>query len=108
MAKIDLITLTGFTAVDGSVVQSGATIKFDSEFHACSNNVIIRFKVYRNRELFEAKYSEVKTIEIPNDILIAFTEEDLYTLTPAVLYSKVRDYLNNYFGDNVVEVRVIQ
>ena len=32
MAKIDIITLTGLTATDGSMITSGATVKFLSEF----------------------------------------------------------------------------
>lgn len=107
MAKIDLITLSGLTATDGSIIASGATVKFNSEFSARSNNVLIRPKVYRSRELFEAGYANVLTDEIPDNFQLVLTEEDLYTLTPAVLYEKVRDYLNNLLGEDMFEINVI-
>jgi hypothetical protein len=107
MAKIDLITLTGFTASDGSIVASGATVKFDSEFYARSNNVMIRPRVFRNREIFDAGFTEIRVIEIPNEFILQLTDEDFYTLTPAVLYEKVRDYLNNSFGDDYFEINII-
>jgi len=107
MAKIDLITLTGFTATDGSLIASGATVKFNSEFFAQNNDVLIRPKVYRSRELFDMGFKEVYTDDIPNHFTLTLTEEDLYTLTPAVLYEKVRDYLNNLFGEDVFEINII-
>jgi hypothetical protein len=108
MAKIDIITLTGFTAVDGSIVVSGATIKFNSEFYAKNNNVMIRPKVYRSRELFDMNYDDVRTIEIPSEFTIHLDENDFYTLTPAVLYQKVKDYLNAYLNHNVFEIKIIE
>lgn len=107
MAKIDLISLTGFTAVDGSLIASGATVKFDSEFQARSNNVIIRPKIFRSRELFEADYEHVWAIEIPREFIVVLTEQDLYTLTPAVLYKKVRDYLNTLLGGDFFEINIV-
>ena len=107
MAKIDLMTLTGFTAVDGSIIESGATVKFDSEFQARSNNVMIRPKIFRSRQLFEADFEHVWAVEIPREFVIMLTEQDLYTLTPAVLYEKVRDRLNNLFGETFFEINII-
>jgi len=107
MAKIDLITLTGFTATDGSIIESGATVKFDSEFYAHRNDVMVRPKVYRNRVLFEAGFEHVWVVEIPREFLVQLTEEDLYTLTPAVLYEKVRDLLNGLFGETYFEINVV-
>lgn len=107
MAKIDLITLTGFTAIDGSIIASGATIKFDSEFRAQSNNVLVRPRVYRSRELFDAGFEYVFTNDIPDSFTLSLTVEDFYTLTPAALYEKVRDYLNELFGEDVVEINII-
>jgi hypothetical protein len=107
MAKIDILTLTGFTATDGSIIASGATIKFNSEFNVRSTNIMIRPKVYRNRELFDLGYDEVKTNEIPNEFILAVPENEFYTLTPAILYQKVCDYLNDWYGTDVFEVKII-
>ena len=75
MAKVDLITISAITASDGSVIASGATMKFDSEFLAGSTNINIMPKLYRNRELFESGYTHIHISEeiIPyNFILIIF------------------------------------
>jgi hypothetical protein len=53
MQKLNIITLIDFTAVDGSIVASGATVKFDSEMYSSKNVILIRPKIYRNRNLFE-------------------------------------------------------
>jgi len=107
MAKIDLITLTGFTAVDGSIIASGATIKFSSEFQIRSTDIMIRPKVYRNRELFDIGYENVETNEILNEFVLNVPEEEFYVLTPAKLYEKVRDYLNNWYGAYMFEINII-
>ena len=107
MAKIDIITLTGFTAIDGSVVASGATVKFETIFQAGTTDVEIRLRTYRNRELFEMGFQPIKTIELPNDFKLLVPEAEYYTLTPQVIYEKVRDYLNNLFGANVFEINII-
>jgi hypothetical protein len=108
MAKIDIITLTGFTAIDGSIIASGATIKFTSEFQVKSTAIMVRPKVYRNRDLFDLGYDEVKTNDLPNELIIKLTDEDFYSLTPVILYEKVRDYLNNWIGENLFEIIIIQ
>jgi hypothetical protein len=107
MAKIDIITLTGFTATDGSIIASGATIKFNSEFSARSTAIMVRPKVYRSRELFDMGYDEVHTNEILHEFILQLPEEEFYVLTPAALYGKVCDYLNNWIGSTLFEVKII-
>jgi len=107
MAKIDILTLTGLTAADGSVIASGATIKFASEFMVANTDIIIRPKVYRNRELFDMGYVNVETNDIPFDFILKLPEEEYYTLTPTFLYEKVRDYLNNSLGGEYFELKII-
>jgi len=107
MAKIDIITLTGFTATDGSVIASGATIKFSSEFSIRTTDIMIRPKVYRNREHFDLGYDEVRTNEVLNEFTLRLPEEEFYVLTPMILYQKVCDYLNNWIGVNVFELKII-
>ena len=107
MAKIDIITLTGFTAIDGSMVASGATIKFNSEFLAGTNIIVVKPKLYRSREFFEMGYDEVRVNEIPNIFRLELPDEEFYVLTPAILYEKVKDYLNNLFGVVLFEIKII-
>jgi len=107
MAKIDILTLTGLTATDGSIISSGATIKFASEFQVANTDIIIRPKVYRNRELFDMGYQNVETNDLPFDFIIQIPEEEYYVLTPTILYQKVCDYLNGLFGGDVFEVQII-
>ena len=77
MAKIDIITLTGFTASDGSILASGATVKFSSEFMIGNTKIIVRPKAWRNRDLFESGYNFVPTREIPKEMVIEVPEEDV-------------------------------
>ena len=110
MAKIDLVTISGLTASDGSIVESGATLKFNSEFHAASTAIKITPKLYRNRELFENGFSEIKMSEaiIPVDFIVTLSDEDFYTMTPFVLYQEVGKYLNNMLGDGYFELKIIE
>jgi len=110
MAKIDLITLTGLTASDGSLIASGATIKFDSEFKIGDTNVRVYPKIWRNRELFDSGYTSIQVTNetLPDDIYItSLTEEEYYTLTPLQLYEIVRDLLNGFYGADIIELQII-
>ena len=109
MAKIDIKTLTGFTARDGSIILSGATIKFNTEFSSRSNDIVVRPKIYRNRELFESGYREIFISEqvLPVDFVITLSEEAYYQLTPLQLYEEVKIFLNNLFGREMFEIKII-
>ena len=109
MIKIDLITLSGITAMDGSLIASGATVKFGSEFQPASTKIRIIPMVYRNREMFEAGYSAIQISEIiiPYDFIIDVPEEEFYTLTPQMLYKKVCDWLNDFFGAMMFKLEMI-
>ena len=107
MAKIDIITLTGLTAIDGSLIASGATIKFETLFFIGTTDIEIRPRVFRSRELFENGFQWVKAIELPTDFRMSVPEEEYYTLTPQAIYEKVKDYLNNLFGVDVFEINII-
>lgn len=104
MAKIDIISLTGLTAVDGSEVISGATIKFETVFHVGTTDIEIRLKIFRTRQLFESKYRPIEVVELPNDFIIGVDEETFYTITPSVIYELVKDHLNNLLNGNYFEI----
>ena len=84
MAKIDLMLTSGLTASDGSIVASGATLKFNTEFVASTTNVRITPKLYRNSELFEIGFTHIWMSEqtIPNSFVLEIPEEEFYELTP--------------------------
>ena len=100
MAKVDLLLVSGLTASDGSMVASGGTLKFDSEFVASSTQVRITPKLYRNRELFESGFTHTWMSEqvIPNSFVLEFPEEEFYVLTPLILYEEVGEWLNTFLG----------
>ena len=110
MAKVDLLLLSGLTASDGSIVASGATLKFDTEFVAARTDVRITPKLYRNRELFESGYTSIWISEqtIPNSFVISFAVDDFYVLTPLKLYEEVGNWLNNYMGGDYFELKIIE
>jgi len=110
MAKVDLITISGLTASDGSFIASGATLKFDSNFFAASTHIKISPKLYRSRELFENGYREISMSEqvLPVDFLITLPEVQYYQLTPLQLYEEVKTYLNNLFGVEMFRVLITE
>lgn len=109
MAKVDLLLLSGLTASDGSIVASGATLKFDSEFRAGSTAIQVQPKLYRNRELFESGYTNTVMPEtlIPYNFILTLSEEEYYVLTPLDLYEKVGEWLNAFMGGNYFQLEII-
>lgn len=107
MAKIDIISLTGLTSVDGSIIASGATIKFETIFESGSNVVKFLLKIYRNRELFESGYSDIKTKELPNNFNIEIPDDVYYQITPLQIYETVKDFLNQLMGGVFFEIKII-
>ena len=108
MARIDIITTSGLTANDGSIIYSGATIKFQAIFFIGSNDVEIRPRVFRSRELYEQGFDFVETKDIPRDFKLTISDEEYYTLTPAMLYERVNEYLNLYKQCQMFEIQIIQ
>ena len=106
MAKIDIITLTGFTGNDGSIVASGATVKFSSEFMIGNTDIIVRPKLWRSRELFEDGFESIQTRELPSELYLWVPEEEYYVLTPTLLYEYVKDELNSELGGIFFDVLI--
>lgn len=108
--RIDLITKTGLTASDGTLIPSGATIKFQTVFQIGTTDVKIYPKIYKNREYFESGYTsmQVSTETLPDDITLrGILINEFYQLTPEIIYGKVRDYLNSYYGNDIIELIII-
>jgi hypothetical protein len=110
MAKVDLLLTSGLTASDGSIITSGATLKFDAEFLAGTTDIRIIPKMYRNRELFESGFTNILISEniIPNDFILTFTDEEYYSLTPYDLYQKVGEYLNELLEADYFNLKLIE
>ncbi|MFW6377059.1 MAG: hypothetical protein ACOCZ5_00290 [bacterium] len=106
--KIDIISLTGLTSTDGSIVASGATIKFETIFRAGSGNIQFILMVYRNRELFENGYRNIDVIELPTDFNKTLPDDIYYTITPFQIYEIVKDHLNNILGGEYFEIQIIE
>lgn len=109
--KIDLLTVSALTASDGSVIASGATIKFETYFEVGNTNVRVFPKIYRSRELFELGYSPItmNDQDFPKELYIqTLTENDFYTLTPQTLYTIVRDQINNFYGGSICNINIIE
>lgn len=107
MEKIDLILTSAITASDGSIIASGATMKFDAEFKAGSTDVRIFPKIYRNRELFESGFTNVLLSEkiLPFEFDIHLGEEVYYSLTIYNLYERVKTFVNLLIGGEYFELR---
>ena len=104
---IDIVLISGITASDGSIVDSGAIVKFSTEFPINSTNVLIRTEMYRSREIFEFGYRSIESNVIPSRFSISIPDEEFFTITPLVLFNKVKDYLNNHAGGDFFEIVVL-
>ena len=106
MIKIDIVSLSGLTAVDGSSVEAGAVIRFETTFFNGVSGANIRLEVYRSRELFEAGFQSVRVLELPFDFNLVIPDEEFYVMTPQMLYEKVKDELNNIVGGDYFEISI--
>lgn len=96
--KIDIVTLTGLTATDGSIIDAGAVIKFETIFPIGIAGFIARIKVYRNREIFEAGYDGISLYKIEDEITQILGAE-FFDLTPTVLNQRVAEHINAQYSD---------
>ena len=111
MNTLELITTSGLTASDGSIITSGATIKFQVVFNIGTIKIKIYPKIYRSVKLFYEGYKNVPINKeiLPDDITIdSLTVDEYYNLTTQILYEIVKDWLNNYYGADIVKVETYQ
>ena len=105
MTNIDIITLTGLTANDGSMISAGAIIKFNTEFPIGFAGFRSRIRVYRNAETYDNGYGYVMLHGIESEIIEDLGAE-FFDLTPTILYTKVAEYINSHYGATVCEVEI--
>jgi len=105
---VDIITLSGITASDGTTIEAGAVVKFDSEFYAGSSDIRVRPRIFRSREFFENGFDSVGTNKKIGEFKIQLSNDDYYTLTPLNLYHHVANTLNEIFDGQIFEVSVTE
>jgi len=103
---VDIITTSGLTGRDGSVIAAGAVIKFETEFPIGFSGFVSRLRVYRSKAIYENGYSNVSLKDFDNEIREDLGEE-FFNLTPLILYNKVVENINNQYGATVCEVQTI-
>ena len=111
MSTLELITTSGLTGSDESIIASGATIKIQVIFNIGTIKIKVYPKIYRSVELFYEGYDNVPVSKetLPDDITIdSLTVDEYYNLTTQTLYDIVRDWLNNYYGADIVKVETYQ
>lgn len=108
MKIVDIITISGLTATDGSSVDIGAIVKFESRFRIGVTHIQIKLKTFRSRDLFEKGYHPIELLGIPTEFNIEIDEEMFYEITPLNLFTIVKDELNNNYGKNVFDVETIE
>lgn len=98
--KKDIITLTGLTAEDGSIVTSGAHIALEIEIPISFDGYQARIKVFRNKQIFENGYQPVRILNM-EDELRKETTEDILTSS---IYDDVVTFINGQYENPVCEI----
>lgn len=107
MTNIDIVTLTGLTATDGSVISAGAIIKFETEFPLRYSGYVAKMWVFRNKAIYDAGYDGVLIHGIEQEFIEDLGAE-FFDLTPTMLYTKVAEHVNNHFNATVCEVQITE
>ena len=95
---VDIETTVNLNAKDGTDVDAGAIVKFESKFPIGVNSVEIERVVYRSRVLFDAGKRDVEVENFDRYQTIYLTDNDFVSLTPYALNEKVAEELNNELG----------
>ena len=98
--KKDIITLTGLTAEDGSIVASGAHIALEIEFPMNFQGYYARINVFRSKEIFENGYQPVRILNIEDELMKETTEDILMSS----IYDDVVIFINEQFDNPVCEI----
>lgn len=94
---------SGLTSSDGGLITSGI-LKFESRFLVGTTNVLIVPKLYRSRAIFEVGYKFIEILDYPREFYLNFTSEEFYLITPATLFAKVLEFMNNTLRTTAFEI----
>lgn len=94
---------SGLTSIDGFLLTAGI-LKFETVFMVGTTKARIIPMFFRSREIFELKYRHTTIIDYPQFFELEFTEEEFYQITPMILFTKVKDYMNDYLKVNAFEI----
>ena len=106
--KIDLITLSGMTATDGSYVASGATVKIKFETSMENTQIVFHLRIYRSSEFYESGYTGIRVMDLPEFIILEPSIGEFYELTMLKIYEMMRDELNAHYEKYYFEIEITE
>ena len=98
--KKDIITITGLTAEDGSVVTAGAHMVLEIEFPVQFNGYLSRIYVYRNKQIFENGYAPIRIMDLEEEMVVETTED----VAISTIHSEMVAFINDQFDQPVCEI----
>ena len=98
--KKDIITITGLTSEDGSVLTAGAHIAVEMEIRSNFNGYAARAVVYRNKQIFENGYAPVRIKDFEEELVIETTDD----FTVSSVYTEMVNFINNQYDSPVCEI----
>lgn len=100
--KIDIITLTGLTLADGSILDAGAVMKFTTEFPIGLDGYRFDISPYRSIEIYKAGYKPVEIMDfnIAGEILV----DNMVDVNIMGIYHSVNNFINSQYPNAVSEV----
>lgn len=95
---------TVMTTKDGGIVATGAFVQFETYFPAGENTYNVSMSIWRSETDKNNGMQQLRGIvEIPNmSFSNQLTPQDFDLLTPAVMHTYVKDYLEGFLGANTV------
>lgn len=106
MTNIDIITLTGLTTVDGSEIPAGGIIKIETVFPIGFAGFRSRVVIFRDSATFESGFEGILLYGITYDEFVVDMGAEFFDITPTILYTKVSEELNAFYGGIVCEVEI--
>ena len=96
----------GMTTKDGGTVTTGSFVQFETFFPAGENTYNISINVWRSETDKNNGMKQVRGIvEVPSmNFNNQLTPEDFDSLTPAVMHTYVKDYLEGFLGADTVVI----
>lgn len=96
----------GMTTKDGGTVATGSFVQFETFFPAGEETYNVSINVWRSETDRDNGMQQVRSIvDIPNmNFSDQLTPEDFDSLTPAVMHTYVKDYLEGFLGADTVVI----